>query len=92
MPKVAVVVAENEGAATRRGRLRYLAAPAVRFAASGRRYPAGACGFSASYTGCTLWLCLRSGLEMPGGDTSGTLHLHLLTATHTQAANLTAQR
>lgn len=34
--------------------LKYLAAPAVRFAASGRRYPAGACGFFASYTGCIL--------------------------------------
>lgn len=32
----------------------YLAAPAVRFASSGRRYPAGACGFFASCTGCTL--------------------------------------
>lgn len=59
----------------------YLAAPAVRSAASGRRCPAGACGFSASYTGCTLWLCLRSGLERPVRDTSG-LHLHLLTAAH----------
>lgn len=73
MPKAAVAVAENEGEATTRGRPRYLAAPAVRFAASGRRYPAGACGFSASYTGCTLWLCLRSGLEMPVRDTFGTV-------------------
>lgn len=48
---------------------KYLAAPAARFAASGRRCPAGACGFSASYTGCTLWLCLRSGLEMPVCET-----------------------
>lgn len=51
------------------GALTYLAAPAVRSAASGRRCPAGACGFSVSYTGCTLWLCLRSELEMPVGET-----------------------
>lgn len=48
MPKAAAPTAERASDPD------YLAAPAVRFAASGRRYPAGACGFFASCTGCTL--------------------------------------
>lgn len=50
MPKAEGGSGHREGPAG----LKYLAAPAARFAASGRRYPAGACGFFASYTGCTL--------------------------------------
>lgn len=84
-PKAAVVTAENGGGAAARAHLTYLAAPAVRSAASGRRCPAGACGFSASYTGCTLWLCLRSGLEMPVGDTFR--HLASFTSSPTETAN-----
>lgn len=43
----------------------YLVAQAVRSASSGRRCPAGVCGFSASCTECTLWLCLGFELETP---------------------------
>lgn len=64
-----------ENAARVRADLEYLAAPAGRFAASGRRCPAGVCGFFASYTGCTLWLCLRSGPGMPVRHTVGTEEL-----------------
>lgn len=60
------------------------AAPTPRSASSGRQCLVGECGFSASWTGCTQWLCPESVLEKPedlNKQTSFFFHVFLPFAT-----------